>query len=103
MSDNQFWTATGGCLIGFVMILSGLMLAFSGGLALDAMMDALGDVTARYDVSEKWDTTGEVNLLINLFYTICYAMPVIGIVIMYVSVTRLMKYDQYEQYMYEDM
>lgn len=102
MSDNQFWAAFGGCMIGFVMIISGVMLAFTGGAALDSMMDALGDVTESYDVSEEWDVTSSQNLAINLFYVLCYAMPILGLGIMYISVTRMMKYDRYEQGMYED-
>ena len=98
MKENQFWVTFGGCLTGFIMIMTGIMLSFCGGVALDAMTDALGDVTSTYDISEEWDTTGEQNLLINLFYTICYSMPLIGIAIMYISVTRYMRYDQYQQY-----
>lgn len=102
MSNNQFWAAFGGCMIGFTMIVTGIMLSFCGGLALDAMTDSLGDIVDAYDVSEEWDSTGEVNLLTNLFYVICYAMPIIGIGIMYISVTKWMKYDQYEQDLYGD-
>ena len=89
-------------MIGFIMMISGIMLSFCGGVALDAMTDSLDDIVESYDVSEDWDTTGERNLLINLFYVICYSMPIIGLGIMYISVTRAMRYDQYEQDLYGD-
>jgi len=38
---TNFWTAYTGCLIGLVLIFSGIMLSFCGGIALDAMSDAL--------------------------------------------------------------
>lgn len=99
---SQFWTAFGGCIIGFVMIIAGVFLSFAGGIALDSMVDCIDQVALGFDIPAEWDSVGERNLLINMFYVICYALPVLGLGIMYISVTALMRYDQYEQYMYEE-
>lgn len=103
MSGQQFWIAFGGCIIGFTMILTGVILAFAGGIALDAMVDHMDTAVAGFSIPEDWDVSGERSLLINIFYVLCYAMPILGLGIMYISVTALMKYDRYEQYVGDDL
>jgi len=98
MSGEQFWACFAGCIIGFTMILTGVFMAFAGGAALDAMVDNMDVALAGFTVPADWDSTGERNLLINMFYALWYLLPILGIGIMYISVTRMMKYDQYEQH-----
>lgn len=101
MSD--FWTAFNGCLIGLVLVLAGIMLSFCGGILLDAMGDSLLGAGLDQGMGTPYDSSGEINALTNLFYVLCYGLPLIGIGIMYVSITRRMRYDQQEQdYFYDD-
>ena len=99
---TNFWTAYTGCLIGLVLIFSGIMLSFCGGIALDAMSDAFIGAGLDQGVGTAYDSSGEINLLSNLFYVLCYALPLLGIGIMYVTITRRMRYDQQQVYFDEN-
>lgn len=101
MSD--FWTAFNGCLIGLVLIITGILLSFCGGIVLDAMDDAFIGAGLDGGIGTAWDSTGEIMLLHNLFYVIVYALPLLGIGIAYISITRKMRYDDTQQdYFYDD-
>ena len=76
---TNFWTAYTGILIGLVLIFSGIMLSFCGGIALDAMSDAFIGAGLDQGVGTAYDSSGEINLLSNLFYVLCYALPLLGI------------------------
>jgi len=99
---TNFWTAYTGCLIGLVLIFSGIMLSFCGGIALDAMSDAFIGAGLNQGVGTAYDSSGEISLLSNLFYVLCYALPLLGIGIMYVTITRRMRYDQQQVYFDEN-
>ncbi len=99
---TNFWTAYTGCLIGLVLIFSGIMLSFCGGIALDAMSDAFIGAGLDQGVGTAYDSSGEINLLFNLFYVLCYALPLLGIGIMYVTITRRMRYDQQQQVYFDE-
>jgi len=99
---TNFWTAYTGCLIGLVLIFSGIMLSFCGGIALDAMSDAFIGAGLDQGVGTAYDSSGEINLLSNLFYVLCYALPLLGIGIMYVTITRRMRYDQQQQVYFDE-
>jgi hypothetical protein len=99
---TNFWTAYTGILIGLVLIFSGIMLSFCGGIALDAMSDAFIGAGLDQGVGTAYDSSGEINLLSNLFYVLCYALPLLGIGIMYVTITRRMRYDQQQQVYFDE-
>jgi len=99
---TNFWTAYTGCLIGLVLIFSGIMLSFCGGIALDAMSDAFIGAGLDQGVGTAYDSSGEINLLSNLFFVLCYALPLLGIGIMYVTITRRMRYDQQQQVYFDE-
>jgi len=99
---TNFWTAYTGCLIGLVLIFSGIMLSFCGGIALDAMSDAFIGAGLDQGVGTAYDSSGEISLLSNLFYVLCYALPLLGIGIMYVTITRRMRYDQQQQVYFDE-
>ena len=99
---TNFWTAYTGCLIGLVLIFSGIVLSFCGGIALDAMSDAFIGAGLDQGVGTAYDSSGEINLLSNLFYVLCYALPLLGIGIMYITITRRMRYDQQQVYFDEN-
>lgn len=99
---TNFWTAYTGCLIGLVLIFSGIMLSFCGGIALDAMSDAFIGAGLDQGVGTAYDSSGEINLLSNLFYVLCYALPLLGIGIMYITITRRMRYDQQQQVYFDE-
>ena len=99
---TNFWTAYTGILIGLVLIFSGIMLSFCGGIALDAMSDAFIGAGLDQGVGTAYDSSGEINLLSNLFYVLCYALPLLGIGIMYITITRRMRYDQQQVYFDEN-
>jgi len=99
---TNFWTAYTGCLIGLVLIFSGIMLSFCGGIALDAMSDAFIGAGLDQGVGTAYDSSGEISLLSNLFYVLCYALPLLGIGIMYITITRRMRYDQQQVYFDEN-
>lgn len=98
----NFWTAYTGCLIGLVLIFSGIMLSFCGGIALDAMSDAFIGAGLDQGVGTAYDSSGEISLLSNLFYVLCYALPLLGIGIMYITITRRMRYDQQQQVYFDE-
>ena len=99
---TNFWTAYTGILIGLVLIFSGIMLSFCGGIALDAMSDAFIGAGLDQGVGTAYDSSGEINLLSNLFYVLCYALPLLGIGIMYITITRRMRYDQQQQVYFDE-
>ena len=99
---TNFWTAYTGILIGLVLIFSGIMLSFCGGIALDAMSDAFIGAGLDQGVGTAYDSSGEINLLSNLFFVLCYALPLLGIGIMYVTITRRMRYDQQQQVYFDE-
>ena len=99
---TNFWTAYTGILIGLVLIFSGIMLSFCGGIALDAMSDAFVGAGLDQGVGTAYDSSGEINLLSNLFFVLCYALPLLGIGIMYVTITRRMRYDQQQQVYFDE-
>ena len=99
---TNFWTAYTGCLIGLVLIFSGIMLSFCGGIALDAMSDAFIGAGLDQGVGTAYDSSGEISLLSNLFYVLCYALPLLGIGIMYVTITQRMRYDQQQQVYFDE-
>ena len=99
---TNFWTAYTGCLIGLVLIFSGIMLSFCGGIVLDTMSDAFIGAGLDQGVGTAYDSSGEINLLSNLFYVLCYALPLLGIGIMYVTITRRMRYDQQQQVYFDE-
>ena len=99
---TNFWTAYTGCLIGLVLIFSGIMLSFCGGIALDAMSDAFIGAGLDQGVGTAYDSSGEISLLSNLFYVLCYALPLLGIGIMYITITRRMRYDQQQQVYFDE-
>lgn len=99
---TNFWTAYTGCLIGLVLIFSGIALSFCGGIALDAMSDAFIGAGLDQGVGTAYDSSGEINLLSNLFYVLCYALPLLGIGIMYVTITQRMRYDQQQQVYFDE-
>jgi hypothetical protein len=99
---TNFWTAYTGILIGLVLIFSGIMLSFCGGIALDAMSDAFIGAGLDQGVGTAYDSSGEISLLSNLFYVLCYALPLLGIGIMYVTITRRMRYDQQQQVYFDE-
>ena len=99
---TNFWTAYTGILIGLVLIFSGIMLSFCGGIALDAMSDAFVGAGLDQGVGTAYDSSGEISLLSNLFYVLCYALPLLGIGIMYVTITRRMRYDQQQQVYFDE-
>jgi len=84
------------------LIFSGIMLSFCGGIALDAMSDAFIGAGLDQGVGTAYDSSGEINLLSNLFYVLCYALPLLGIGIMYVTITRRMRYDQQQQVYFDE-
>lgn len=99
---TNFWTAYTGILIGLVLIFSGIMLSFCGGIALDAMSDAFIGAGLDQGVGTAYDSSGEINLLSNLFFVLCYALPLLGIGIMYITITRRMRYDQQQQVYFDE-
>jgi len=99
---TNFWTAYTGILIGLVLIFSGIMLSFCGGIALDAMSDAFIGAGLDQGVGTAYDSSGEISLLSNLFYVLCYALPLLGIGIMYITITRRMRYDQQQQVYFDE-
>ena len=99
---TNFWTAYTGILIGLVLIFSGIMLSFCGGIALDAMSDAFVGAGFDQGVGTAYDSSGEISLLSNLFYVLCYALPLLGIGIMYITITRRMRYDQQQQVYFDE-
>jgi hypothetical protein len=99
---TNFWTAYTGCLIGLVLIFSGIMLSFCGGIVLDAMSDAFVGAGLDQGVGTAYDSSGEISLLSNLFFVLCYALPLLGIGIMYVTITRRMRYDQQQQAYFDE-
>ena len=100
---SNFWVTFGGCLVGLLMIVFGVMLAFMGGTFLDQMEHAALDAHLDMGVGTEWDATGQVAFFRNLFYAICIAIPLLGLFIMYISITWKMRYDQYQQdYSYEE-
>ena len=41
-------------------------------------------------------------MLSNLFFVLCYALPLLGIGIMYITITRRMRYDQQQQVYFDE-
>jgi len=99
---TNFWTAYTGILIGLVLIFSGIALSFCGGIVLDAMSDAFIGAGLDQGVGTAYDASGEISLLSNLFYVLCYALPLLGIGIMYITITRRMRYDQQQQVYFDE-
>lgn len=93
-----FWSAFGGLMIGLIMIISAIVLTLAGGMFLDEMGAAFANAgftgTFTADSGTVWDSSVLIMILNNLFYFICIGMAILGLIIMYVSVTRRMRYDR---------
>jgi preprotein translocase subunit SecG len=101
MSD--FWTTLGGCIAGLFMILAGVMLVLVGGTFMDQTESASLSAGLDMGVGTDWDATGHVAFFRNIFYLICVALPIMGLVVMYLSITRRQRYDELQQdYTYDE-
>lgn len=106
MSGVGVWQAFGGIMIGLIMIVSAIVLSLAGGMFLDEMGATFANAgfsgSFTSDAGTVWDSSTEIMVLNNLFYAMCIGMAILGLIIMYVSVTRRMRYDQSQNVYYRD-
>ena len=90
----SFWSVFNGFMIMVLSILIGLMLAFGGGIAIDYMHTTF-TTAGLYDVPQLWDTSATTATLINLYYFMVYAIPILGVGVFLFTVARKEQYDAY--------
>lgn len=89
-----------GFVIMIISIVIGVLMSFAGGTVIDSTVDGFTSAGV-YDVPAGWDTTRQINILINIYYFIMYLIPTIGIAIFLTTVVKRQKYDRYGN-IYED-
>jgi hypothetical protein len=82
-------------MLTFVAI--GLYLSFSGGWMIDKMHDTFTGQHI-YDVPPRWDASPQVFSIINIFYLVCYGLPVVGIGVFIFTLIPWQQYDEYNQF-----
>jgi preprotein translocase subunit SecG len=97
---TNFVSVWQGFVIMVVCIIIGILMSFAGGTALESILDGYAQAGV-YDVPAEWDTMGEINLLVNIYYLMMYLFPVVGIACFVVSVLKRQKYDRYYPYQEE--
>jgi len=90
-SFNAVWQ---GFIIMIVTIAIGIMMSLAGGTILDGLVDGF-TMAGVYDVPAEWDQSGTINLVINLYYFLMYAIPVMGVAIFLVTIHQRKRYDRY--------
>ena len=86
-SFNAVWQ---GFIIMIVTIAIGVMMSLAGGTILDTLVDGF-TIAGVYDVPAEWDQSGTINLVINLYYFLMYAIPVMGVAI-FLVLFRMLAY-----------
>lgn len=94
-------TSSGVMLIGivifFVMQITAIGLALMGGTAMDIIVSrfvAMG----WYSVSPAWDTSAQVELLINLFYVVPVIISLAGIYVLVVTILHRTANEDEDEY-----
>jgi hypothetical protein len=96
MSDS-FLSVTQGFAIMITFMLIGLILSFGVGLFVDKFHDQATDM-GLYDVKGSWDMgAGSTNMMINIFYSIMWGLPIVGVLVFFITLVSKNRYDQ-EQY-----
>lgn len=88
-----------GFVIMLICICSGILLAYAGGMFIDTLtMGDTGELLLNNSgVAPEWQTAqfSTMWFLINLYYFICYCLPVLGIVIFIQSILPRTPGDRY--------
>jgi len=86
-----------------VFIVVGLGLSYFGGMTLDTLYTEMSENGYDGGVGTDWDSTGCINIFINIFYAVCYILPLMGIATFGLSLTKRNRYDHTDEYqVYDD-
>ena len=85
-----------GFMVMIYCLIIGVVLNISLAHGLDVMLVKFGNMGV-FDVPDVWDSSNMVTRLLNIFYLLEYAIPVIGIAYFFVSATRRQEYDKYKE------
>jgi len=99
---TKYWTVQQGFITMVVCIVTGLLLSYFGGMILDTLYAGLDGMGINGGAGTTWDSTGEINIFINLFYAVCYGFPLIGVGVFGLSLTRRNRYDNTNEYTYQE-
>lgn len=75
----------------------GTILSFVGGLAIDMIysnMNEAGYFDPINGTDSKWTDLSTINYLINLFYFLCYLLPLLGFSAFFLNTIRKQEYDE---------
>jgi ABC-type amino acid transport system permease subunit len=88
-----------GFILMIVCIAAGILLAFVGGTVIDTMtMGKTGEpFVNNSDIPTEWKNSQDATMwwFINLYYFICYALPVLGVAIFIQSILPKTSGDKY--------
>ena len=73
-------------LLVFLTFIS-LVLSFGLGLAMDGTIQGFED-SIVFEVDPLWDSTANLNILINIFYVVVRLPAVLGVLLVIISATR---------------
>ena len=85
-----------GFMVMIYCLIIGVVLNISLAHGLDVMLMKFGNMGV-FDVPAAWDSSNMVTRLLNIFYLLEYAIPIIGIAYFFVSATRRQEYDKYKE------
>lgn len=97
---TKYWSVQQGFIMMVVCMVTGLLLSYFGGMILDTLYAGLENIGINGGAGTAWDTTRPINIFINLFYAVCYGLPLIGVAIFGLSLTRRNRYDSSNEYSY---
>lgn len=90
-----------GFIIMIICITCGILLSYVGGMFIDSLtMGDTGELllnNTQVPISTEWRTAqfGQMWFLVNLYYFLCYCIPVLGIVIFIQSILPRTSGDRY--------
>jgi uncharacterized membrane protein len=99
MPTGSFQQYVVGATLFFVAILTGIIMSWVGGQLIDGFYNnELNDSLITYAQGPFYDATanmGEMTYFVNLFYLLCYILPILGCFMLWQS---LVKYQSAEYY-----
>jgi len=99
---TDFWSFFEGFIIMVVGICLSAVLVLCAGMFLDNFLVGLTGAGLDAGAGTVWDTTGNVNILINLFYFACCMPAIFGVAAYFLITAKRSKLDAYGSAMYSD-
>jgi len=94
-SVTDFWSFFEGfCIMVIGIVISGV-LALYGGMFLDGFITNMAIAGMDGGAGTVWDTTGNINIMINIFYFACCMPAIFGIAVFFLVATKRMKLDMF--------